>query len=689
MFAALPWAAAAFAQTRTPDQPPTFASEVELVTVDAVVLDREGRPVPGLSLQDFVLEEDGRPLEIARFEAIVLEAATTAPTATPGVVATNQDRPGPGRAFALLLDDLALTGAEAIEVRSAVAAFIPKALRAGDEVMLATTSGDVRWTARVPEGREDLLAVLARVHGRYTDPAASMDLMSEYEAYTITNRSTGSRYVTRVVDRWLRANLCPSVGPAGGSPSCPSMVVGRAQHVDALRRGRNRATLDGVRRAIESFGGTRGRKSVLLFSRGFLSDTDLDLRHVGLASRLANAAVYFIDARGLVATSVFESVASAGPPPPGTTIGEMNFEETSLSIAGAQDLADDTGGRTIRNTNDLTTGAERIADESSVYYLLGFHPPEGTSDRSFRKLKVKVTRDDLTVRARRGYTLRTEPKPEKRKDKKRAGPDPLVARALESAQDATAIPLRAMAYVFEPRPKDTTYVVVAVELDASGIAPRSGGDKGARLEVSVTTTRRDDGRGFRHDDVVDVKTEGAAPSGWRSLVREFELPGGVHQARVVVRDPVSGALGSVSQRFEVPPPAGLRISTPILSDRPAPGTSGRGAQPAMAVHRAFASGAHLLCQYEVYGASSPAGQKGAKVSGSMELRAADGSTIYRADATPIAVSADGRIVRTLGLDLAGHVAGTYELLLLVQDDVSGARVERREPFTIAEKAGSH
>jgi hypothetical protein len=80
-----------------PPQPPTFPSEVELITVDAVVLDREGRPVAGLTRDDFVLEEDGQEREIVSFEAFATEgpAAVPAPAAAP--VAASAGRSSPER----------------------------------------------------------------------------------------------------------------------------------------------------------------------------------------------------------------------------------------------------------------------------------------------------------------------------------------------------------------------------------------------------------------------------------------------------------------------------------------------------------------------------------------------------------------------------------------------------------------
>jgi hypothetical protein len=238
--------------------------------------------------------------------------------------------------------------------------------------------------------------------------------------------------------------------------------------------------------------------------------------------------------------------------------------------------------------------------------------------------------------------------------------------------------------VLEPRPNDTVHVLVAAELDTSGLAlqPR-GTARAARLELSVVAAQRDSGRGFRHDDTVEVAVpEGQAP-GWRALTREFELPPGVSQVRVVLRDPLNGALGSVSQRVDIPLPGELRVSTPVLTDRVEPATApGQAPRPALASHRVFAPGVGLYCQYEVFGAARPGGAA-SRVDGAFELRRSDGETVRKAPPTPIAPDATGRLVRTVGASLEGLEAGAYELVLEVRDEVSGNRLVRREPFALA------
>ncbi|HXB55935.1 MAG TPA: VWA domain-containing protein [Vicinamibacteria bacterium] len=695
-----------------PPSPPTFPAAVELVTVDAVVVDREGRPVPGLTRDDFVISEDGKPLEIARFEAFVAEPTEPALSA-PSVLSSNEaGARGNGRAFAILIDDLRIPPVQDLDARRTAASFLERSVRDGDEVTFGTTSGDAWWSARIPEGREDLLAVLGRVKGKYVQ-ATSLYRMTDYEAFWINTHESspsihpllpdrpasapaaaptpeinplGASVKERVKQRWKDLNLCSGT-------SCEGMVRDQATDIDVNRRSRTELTLRAVRRGLDALAPIRGRKSLLLLSEGFIDDSETDVRGVEAASREANTAVYFIDTRGLVALPGGGSAADAEPLVPIRDRLNMGFEDAVLESAGAVALAEETGGFSIRNNNDLAGGADRIAEESRVFYLLGFYPPEGKSTRAWRKLRVEVKRSGLKVRARRGYTLRVAAAPgETKPGKKGKKPtlDPVVIQALDSAHEAAGIPLRIMTYVFEPRPNGTTHVLVGAEFDGSRLGVEGKGKtRAGRLELSILASHRDSGKEFRFDETLALAVAAGEAPAWRGLAREFELPSGVAQARVVVRDPTSGAIGSVSQRFEVPPAGVLRLATPILTDHIEPaGKAPSHPRPALAVHRVFRPQGALYIQFEVLGAARTGGSALPRVSAGLALKTGDGRLVRQAPSTPITVDPDGRVVRFVGLPLDGLQEGPYDLLLEVQDDVSGARLERHEPFSLAREAGA-
>jgi VWFA-related protein len=684
---------------------PTFSAEVELVTVDAVVLDGDGNPVSGLGADDFVVTENGKRQEIVGFEAFgdAVEGAGDA-TVTVGGDAAAAEAPRPSRAFALVLDDARLSAVNAEAARQGAVHFLERSLRDGDLVSLGTTSGTAWWSARLPEGREDLLAVLERVRGQHIDDNG-LDRMTDYEAHYInlneagpphhaprpqrpgvplppelqeaaTGDSTGSSVRERVKSRWMQMGVCSAT-------SCDSMVRHRATEIDTRRQVRTRNALLAVRRALGALAPLRGRKSLVFFSQSMIDEATSESRAVVAAAREVNTAVYFVDVRGLVAIRGGASAADAETIDDPRTRFRMGYEQSVLETAGAQALAEETGGFTVRNSNDFAAGADRIAAESRVFYLLGFYAPEGKARDKWRKLKVEVRRPGLKVRARRGYTLGTslarEPKPD-RKGRSIPTLSPAMSRALDSAHEADGVPVRAMAYVLEPRPGAAAHVVVNAEFDPRP-SPSAGTETGARFEVSILVTHRDSGRVLAFDGALTVSGGEGDGRDWRAVVRDFELPPGVAQARVVVRDASSGALGSATQRFEVPGRV-FYVTTPVLTDEVERPDDASRPRPVLTARRIFRPEGRLYCQFEVFGAAGQAGGV-PRVAAGLAVRDGAGRVVFQAPLTPIAPDADGRVVRLVGLPLEGLAHGSYELDLDVQDEESGAWIERREPFVLA------
>ena len=717
---------AALAAAQESPRTPTFSSQVELVTVDVVVLDGKGQLSRGLSRDDFTILEDGKPQPIASFEAFDQGAAgeEPVPPPAPGPVATNvASARTAARSFVVLVDDMGLAPPRAPEVRAALTRFVREGLKDGDELIFTTSSRDVWWSARMPEGREDVLALVARLRGRSLLDRGS-DYVSEWEAYRIANLegivgaqegpgdqgpptgapgpssfAPGSNLTQRVYDRFMARRVCDPLAPS----LCYTQVRGRAREVDERRRNRTRDVLSAVDRATAALTGVRGRKSLLLWTEGFLNDPDVTaVQEVAGRCREANLAVYSLDVRGLVAGLDQMGAAERGVPN-AAELGLMQVEQTDFVSAGSEALAEDTGGFALKNTNDFAGGASRVADESRVYYLLGYAPPEGKGPRDWRKLKVLVKRSGFTVRARRGYSLRgaeeiaaAAPSGKRDKAKKKdapgaatEAPPPLpldMARALSTAHDAADIPLRAMAYVFDVRPGGTARVLVALEADLRSLS-NLGGDEHPRasLSLSIAATHRDSGRTQRLDQHLLVDAgQGGGFEQWLLASRELELPPGVAQARVVIKDEFLGRLGALTLRFVVPDLAGLRLSTPILTDRVARAKAGAPPQPVLLARREFAPTNVLYCQFQVYGATAPAGM-GPQVEASFELRRRGGATIRQGSPSLIVPGADGGLVRLLGLPVEGVDEGDYELVLRIEDKATGEIKERVEPLRLSSR----
>jgi hypothetical protein len=265
--------------------------------------------------------------------------------------------------------------------------------------------------------------------------------------------------------------------------------------------------------------------------------------------------------------------------------------------------------------------------------------------------------------------------------------DPLIGHALDSPFEIPDVPLRVSSFVFDEVSLDQMSVQLAVEVDVKGLAFKQEADRSTdALAFLIEAQHRESGEYYRYDQKIEMsllpETRKRLEQTWYPVAREFTLPAGAYQAKIVVRDLNSGRVGSVVHEFEVPPAGTLRVSTPVLSDTLDQGADGT-RRPVLQVRRAFATDATLYCQYGVYGAAKDeSGSLMPRVSAGYEIRRADGVVFKRTAPTPINPTSVGALLRLNGIALRGASPGQYELVLTVKDELAGRPVEVREPFEI-------
>jgi VWFA-related protein len=361
--------AKALAQEGTPAT--TFPAQIDMVTVDAVVTDKKGTAAASLRKEDFIVTEDGVPQTIVSFDAVQvppLAATTTPPKARPRVSSNAGREQSQGRSFVIVFDDINLTPMMSHRAKGAVAEFLNSGVREGDRVLLVATGGAAWWSTRMEAGRDQLLGLLKRLDGRYI-PDTSPERMSDYEAMRI-NVYRDPQVMERVRRRFetygvTHGNTGRGSLDSGTAGMEDPMVTGRATEVYYQATSRNRITLEIMERVLQALGETRGRKSVILVSQGFIYDPNLDeFKRVVQASRRSNAAIYFLDTRGLGGMPL-AMTAQFGPALDERDIG-FAFTENIDAAEGAESIAPDSGGLTVRHTNPHNQGLRKIADESRV-----------------------------------------------------------------------------------------------------------------------------------------------------------------------------------------------------------------------------------------------------------------------------------------------------------------------------------
>jgi VWFA-related protein len=678
---------------------PAFPAGTELVTVDVVILDRHGAPLSGLRREDFSVAEEGVPQPIVAFEAVERPIPKTAETPQRAPRPHTSSNVGAearqGRSFVVVFDGLHLDAAEAKRARAAVADFLKTGLGDSDRVTLVGTGEGTWWTGRLPEGRDALVQVLGRLQGRRVGES-TIDAVTDYEAMRI-DRDADPIVTDRVARRFIATGMIRQQQRLPGDPpnqgeeleAQRGQVRARAAQVWARAASQNAATLAALERALQSLASVRGRKTLILVSGGFVHDPHEEaFRRVVTESRRANAAIYFLDARGLTgAPTAFQ--ADSGVQTDVNDLGSV-LDEARERSEGSEGLATDTGGFSVRNDNDLRTGIERIGRESASYYLLGYSPSDKRPDGRFRKIEVKVAREGVTVRARRGYyalgpaTVGGAAKAEAR--------DAALQRALDSPFDLAEIPLRATAHVFGEATPGKARVLVTLEADIRSLSfEESGSAAKDTLELLLLVVHRETGEFDRFDQQFEMafgkETRARFEKAWFPITREVALPPGTHQARIVVRDKNSGRVGSLVHEFEVPALTGLRISTPILSDHLREEGKDAGRVPELTARRVFAASGILHCRFEVFGAAGDPKTGVRAVTAGFAVRRSDGRLLAAAPETPLKPAADGTLERTQGTPLGGAPPGHYELILVVTDLVAGQAAETREAFEIEEANG--
>jgi VWFA-related protein len=159
--------------------------------------------------------------------------------------------------------------------------------------------------------------------------------------------------------------------------------------------------MSSLRRLVSAMGRVPGRKTLVLLSGGFVvgdrpggrPDIGQLASVMGLEAARANTALYVLH----VDTS-FLDMYSADT---GRADSFTSSRDTQVSRSWLDEFSSSSGGALFRVTSGAGEYAfDRVLRETSAYYLLGVEPAESDRDGRTHTLKVRVRRDNSTVRNR-------------------------------------------------------------------------------------------------------------------------------------------------------------------------------------------------------------------------------------------------------------------------------------------------
>jgi VWFA-related protein len=692
-------ASPAFAQA--PGERPPFVVPVgvELVQVDAVVTDKNGRYVTDLRAEDFEIVEDGRSRAISNFRYVEAGAAprVPAPAAAPTLHASASPPPTPSasdaRTLAVVIDDMSLTFEGNLYARTALDHLIDERLAPGELVAIVRTGGGMGNLQQFTSDKRLLKAAVAGVPFNLAGRGAVTTSVSDAGQGSVTGGNAVSQ----------------GGGGAGGPPSDPggaaiaAMQAGLNALEERLQRQRQVSqalgTLSSLEAVVQALARMPGRKSVLFVSEGFtLADQRGDLRvnarlnDVTDAANRAAVVIYSLDAGGLRTYGASASQIVRTRDEVETFVPNARAAGRELQ-SGIIRLAEETGGLALVNTNDLDRAIDRVFDDLRGYYLIGFEPGEGTaSRRGEHKVALKLKRPGLRVRSRRAFYARTDAP---------AKEDTRLITTLVSPFAATDVPVRLTA-LFHHDPPKGSFVRTLLHIDARELTLHEEPDGALTTQVEAAALAFGaNGRLLGQAGgtyPLRVKPEAAASVRERGLVLTLDILAkpGPCQIRSAVRDVATGRAGSAYQFLEVPDlgKGQLALSGIVMSGTDVTTATGSGAEidpDATPAVRRFAAGDRVAYAFAVYNATHarPAGAPGIDVQVGLSR---DGVALAVVPGPAVQVTEPGRPVPVAGaLRLAPRLEpGTYSLQILVTDPTRPEKdraAAQQIDFEIAAPAG--
>lgn len=537
----------------TPSDDDVVKISTSLIQIDVSVTDSKGKPITDLRPEEIEIYENGEKQSISNF-SFVSSAKETIQKQVPGdktAIPVPQGTLRPEqirRTIALVVDDLSLSFESAYQTRRSLRKFVDEQMQDGDLVAIIRTGAGIGALQQFTSDKRMLYAAIEKVKWN-PNGSGGISAFAPIEPTPETDAAADEAEEDTTV-------------PSGAGQSLEDF----RSSVFAT------GTLGALKYIVTGMSQLPGRKSVIMFSDGFkLFETDdagmqtagrvLDFLQqlIDLANR-SSVVFYTVDARGLAYTGLTAADS------PSQTSGEALTSQLQTRSAQLRDtqeglsfLADETGGFSIRNNNDLSSGVRRVLEDQS-YYLVGYEPDTDTFDaakRRYNQLAVKVLRKGATVRYRSGF-FNVADKTAPAVPTAALTPTAQLESALISPFAVGGISLRLNA-LFGNDVKNGSFVRSLIHINAGDLKFTEEKD-GTRKAVFDVLAMSFGDNGQIVDQLAKGYTMTAKPQDMKRLletgfVYSFTFPikkPGAFQYRVALRDFQSGHVGSASQFIEVP-----------------------------------------------------------------------------------------------------------------------------------------
>jgi len=426
------WGSSAVQDPKPAQQDEKISIRTAEVVLDAIVKDKKGRSVKDLNVNEVQVFEDGVLQKIESFQLVnrkvsekdAEERKDQIILATPTGSADTADRISNVSAIALVFDRMSGDGRK--RARDAAMAYLGEEARPDDFIGVF----NIDLSMRILQNYSTDLDLIKKGIEK-----AGTSASSTFASNTEQTRALAARAEELQINIDQNLNAAAAGGPAAG----PAGAAAAASDVDRKfvemqrrmletfeileRDQQGYATTNGLLSIVSSMTGLPGRKAVIFFSEGLALPPNVlaHFRSVINQANRANVSVYTVDAAGLRTISTLQESrdeinalgrrrieeAFSSNPVLGTAMTqrlERNEDMIRLNPqSGLMQLAQETGGEFIGDTNNIGNRLTQIDEDLHSYYLLTYVPTNQTYDGKFREISLKLSRPGIDVQARKGY----------------------------------------------------------------------------------------------------------------------------------------------------------------------------------------------------------------------------------------------------------------------------------------------
>jgi VWFA-related protein len=537
--------------------PLKFSSTTEYVLVPVVVTGKDGKPVRGLKKEDFRLLENGKEQSVAsaEFFQATPQPVTAEQRAANEFTNFGADAPQPRRLVVLALDMVNTPFTDQTRARHQLLGFLADHLEADALYeLVAIENNGVRVLHEFTRDSSTLVEALKALRGRIPT-GASVDTGAIARGETTQAGATStSTQTSRILN--LNGAQTPNI------VEIERMDLARFETEYSIHQQSNAAnsTLTAFLQIAERVSGVPGRKSLIWITGGFPFSVDPNSGQVseGVAAeayqhvmqKLSNELIslYPVDARGLLTLTQDISTKESNMQnrQPALFMSDEASRQRSV-LETMRAFADMTGGRAFINSNDTLGAIREAADDGSAYYLLSYAMDKTNRQQGWRKILVK-TPGEYRVRARQGYYVTNatlDPNATAKYD---------IDLALTSPFVYTGVPVK---LTVTPPAGDGSKkkLQFAMIVPPKSVTVDSDASNHMHLEIAYSL-RSQQGKDAGHkgvsynlnlnpEQLAAIKTSGV------SYNDTVELGPGNYNLTLVVRDNISGRVGSVQAPVEV------------------------------------------------------------------------------------------------------------------------------------------